>query len=255
MTTNTVAKINKQLRLFVPCVIDGDGVSADHESCEPTSEIVEAALEGDSGHALREHGATEVYEVRETTDAPDEATRDYLMSQGDWKDGDVWFKNVRIVHIKVVITSDEAESCGIDSIIANESNARDKMQQEHAAEVAELRRQLAEKTAECEKLSLHAAGFPDKPDWVGQHLQSWIKNKDALVAAANKMAGEELDRRFKTDDVVTDLRQRLERAVELLARSQVHLPSHKGVSYKIRPEVEAFLAAESQRTTDGEAGK
>lgn len=48
MATNTVAEINKQLRLFVPCVIDGDGISADHESCEPTSETMEAALDDGS---------------------------------------------------------------------------------------------------------------------------------------------------------------------------------------------------------------
>ena len=130
-------------------------------------------------------------------------------------------------------------------------------------EVDELRKQLAEKTAECEKLSLHAAGFPDKPDWVGQHLQSWIKNKDALVAAANKMAGEELDRRFKTDDVVTDLRQRLERAVQIATESREifrKIHSYLGWDESVLigdtlKRINAFLAAESQRTTDGEVDK
>ena len=128
------------------------------------------------------------------------------------------------------------------------------------AEVDELRRQLAEKTAECEKLSLHAVGFPDRPDWVGHHLQSWIKNKDALVAAANKMAGEELDRRFATDDVVSDLRQRLERAVQIATESRQFIDdivpgcaAGHDILSSLKQRIDAFLAAESQRTTDGEA--
>lgn len=41
----TVDEVQKQVRLFVPAVITGDGIVADHESFEPTSDAADVAAD------------------------------------------------------------------------------------------------------------------------------------------------------------------------------------------------------------------
>ena len=87
-------------------------------------------------------------------------------------------------------------------------------------EICELRRQLVEKTAECERAHYDYSGV-------------------------TTLAAHGLELRRKQAE---DLSQRLDRAVDLLR----NIVDQRAVD---RIAVATFLAAESQRTTDGQAGK
>lgn len=60
---------------------------------------------------------------------------------------------------------------------------------------------------EFERLTLHAATLPNRPDWVGEHLQSWIQNKDAIAEQSQKIAADVLKQRDRLAEMLRRLRE------------------------------------------------
>lgn len=90
----------------------------------------------------------------------------------------------------------------------------------HLAQDCEsLQDALDDAQAQIEKLSLHAAAFPDRPDWIGEHLQAWIQNKDAKAAQSKKIAHEALDKLADSQTCVRLLQDRLDLAERTLTGS------------------------------------
>ena len=147
-----------------------------------------------------------------------------------------------------------------------ETNAREKMQQERAAEVAELKRDLEiarnernqARLNEQKKWSDVVKSMQDEVD----ELRRQLAEKTAECERAHydyngvtTLAAHGLELRRKQAE---DLSQRLDRAVEIATESREFISdivpgcsAGHDILSSLKQRIDAFLAAESQRTTDG----